>query len=119
MGQVLAPWLKISNPKSHLVCLWGNSTDLSLLIDMTEEQIKALQATGCEQLAQSEKNILDNNLPKLWETVKGFKAQGGGRIDFILDNAGFELYCDFVYGEDICWDHQVGLLVANVHGRNV
>ena len=67
---------------------------------MTEEQIKSLQATGGEHLARTEKNILDNNLPKLWETVKELKAQGGGRIDFILDNAGFELYCDFVYGED-------------------
>ncbi len=26
--------------------LWGNSTDLSLLIDMSEEDIKALQSTG-------------------------------------------------------------------------
>lgn len=65
---------------------------------MTEEQIKKLQATGGEQLARTEKNILDNSLPLLWETVRGFKSQGGGRIDFILDNAGFELYCDFVYG---------------------
>ena len=75
---------------------------MSLLIDMTEEQIKRLQATGCEQLARTEKNILDNSLPVLWETVKALKAQGGGRIDFILDNAGFELYCDFVYGEEPC-----------------
>ena len=66
---------------------------------MSEEQIKKLQATGGEQLASTEKNILDNNLPALWETVKMLKGQGGGRIDFILDNAGFELYCDFVYGE--------------------
>lgn len=86
---------------------------------MTEEQIKSLQATGGEHLARTEKNILDNNLPKLWETVKELKAQGGGRIDFILDNAGFELYCDFVYGEDLYRDHHVGVLVTNVHGRNV
>ncbi|KAF9785558.1 hypothetical protein BJ322DRAFT_839372 [Thelephora terrestris] len=81
------------------VCLWGNSTDLSLLIDMTEEQIKRLQATSVEQLARTEKNILDNSLPLLWDTVKSLKDQGGGRIDFVLDNAGFELYCDFVYAD--------------------
>jgi len=74
---------------------------------MTEEQIKRLQATGGEQLARTEKNILDNNLPQLWETVKELKSQGGGRIDFVLDNAGFELYCDFVYGEKIYRDHRV------------
>lgn len=86
---------------------------------MTEEQIKSLQATGGEHLARTEKNILDNNLPKLWETVKELKAQGGGRIDFILDNAGFELYCDFVYGEDLYRDRHVCILVTNVHGRDV
>ena len=40
-------------------------------------------------------SILGNHLAELWDTVKGLK---GGRIDFVLDNAGFELYCDCVYG---------------------
>lgn len=81
------------------ICLWGNSTDLSLLIDMTEEQIKSLQSTGGEHLTATEKNILGNDLPQLWEAVKALKVMGGGRIDFVLDNAGFELYCDFVYAD--------------------
>src|SRR5882757_6434045 len=80
------------------VCLWGNSTDLSLLINMTEDQIKSLQSTGGEHLAATEKNILGNHLNQLWETVKVLPEKTGGRIDFVLDNAGFELYCDFVYG---------------------
>ncbi|KAF8487792.1 hypothetical protein JB92DRAFT_3020399 [Gautieria morchelliformis] len=78
------------------VCLWGNSTDLSLLINMTEEQIKSLQSTGGDHLAATEKNILGNHLSELWDTVKDIK---GGRIDFVLDNAGFELYCDCVYAD--------------------
>src|ERR1700761_5154740 len=81
------------------VCLWGNSTDLSLLINMTEEQIKALQSTGGDHLAATEKNILGNNLAQLWDAVKEVRGKTGGRIDFVLDNAGFELYCDCVYGE--------------------
>ncbi|KAF8586991.1 DUF89-domain-containing protein [Ramaria rubella] len=80
------------------VCLWGNSTDLSLLINMTEEQIKSLQSTGGEHLAATEKNILGNNLPELWEAVSN-PAVKGGRIDFVLDNAGFELYCDCVFAD--------------------
>lgn len=80
---------------------------------MTEEQIKTLQATGDEHLASTEKNILDNNLPALWETVRGFKDRGGGRIDFILDNAGFELYCDFVYGEGFTGNKAA--LVVDIH----
>ena len=81
-----------------LVCLWGNSTDLSLLINMTEDQIKSLQSTGGDHLAATEKNILGNDLIRLWETVKELREKTGGRIDFVLDNAGFELYCDCVYG---------------------
>ncbi|KAG6813212.1 hypothetical protein H0H92_013099 [Tricholoma furcatifolium] len=76
------------------VCLWGNSTDLSLLINMTEEQIKSLQSTGGDHLAATEKNILGNHLNRLWDTVKELREKTGGRIDFVLDNAGFELYCD-------------------------
>lgn len=81
-----------------LVCLWGNSTDLSLLINMTEDQIKSLQSTGGDHLAATEKNILGNDLNRLWEHAKYLRERTGGRIDFILDNAGFELYCDCVYG---------------------
>jgi len=81
------------------VCLWGNSTDLSLLINMTEDQIKSLQSTGGDHLAATEKNILGNHLSQLWEAVKDLREQTGGRIDFVLDNAGFELYCDCVYAD--------------------
>ncbi|KAI0322978.1 DUF89-domain-containing protein [Amylostereum chailletii] len=81
------------------VCLWGNSTDLSLLINMTEEQIKSLQSTGGDHLAATEKNILGNHLNQLWDSVKETRDKTGGRIDFVLDNAGFELYCDCVYAD--------------------
>jgi hypothetical protein len=65
---------------------------------MTEEQIKSLQSTGGDHLAATEKNILGNHLNQLWEGVRDLRDKTGGRIDFILDNAGFELYCDCVYG---------------------
>jgi hypothetical protein len=68
---------------------------------MTEEQIKSLQSTGGDHLAATEKNILGNHLNNLWEYVKTIRAKTGGRIDFVLDNAGFELYCDCVYGTDL------------------
>ena len=94
------------------VCLWGNSTDLSLLIDMSEEDIKKLQSTGGDHLADTEKNILGNNLPELWELVKKVK---NGRLDFVLDNAGFELYCDLVYAD---WLIQAGIArEIRFHGK--
>ncbi|KAL7424998.1 Hairy/enhancer-of-split with YRPW motif protein 2 [Cryptotrichosporon argae] len=96
------------------ICLWGNSTDLSLLIDMTEEDIKKLQSTGGEHLAATEKNILGNDLHKLADYVLTVK---GGRIDFVLDNAGFELYCDLVYAD---WLIQSGICSQVVfHGKKI
>lgn len=65
---------------------------------MSEEQIKSLQSTGGEHLAATEKNILGNHMGELWNTVKDLRVKTGARIDFVLDNAGFELYCDMVYG---------------------
>lgn len=70
---------------------------------MTEEDIQKLQATGESHLASTSKNILGNDLNRLWDLVKNFK---GARIDFVLDNAGFELYCDFIYAD---WLIQTGI----------
>nr|ODN95581.1 hypothetical protein L204_04122 [Cryptococcus depauperatus CBS 7855] len=96
------------------VCLWGNSTDLSLLIDMTEEDIKKLQSTGGDHLAATEKNILGNNMHELADYVGKLK---GSRIDFVLDNAGFELYCDMVYAD---WLIQSGICDQVVfHGKKI
>ena len=69
---------------------------------MTEEQIKSLQSTGGDSLAATEKNILGNDMNRLWDHVKTLREKTGGRVDFILDNAGFELYCDCVYGKSTC-----------------
>ncbi|GAA5903195.1 damage-control phosphatase ARMT1 family protein [Sporobolomyces salmoneus] len=100
------------------VCLWGNSTDLSLLINMSEEDIKRLQSTGGDHLAATEQNILGNDLNKVWEYVASEKFGGkskGGRMDFVLDNAGFELYCDCVYAD---WLIQSGLCSQiRFHGK--
>ncbi|KAK1240505.1 hypothetical protein MKX07_004533 [Trichoderma sp. CBMAI-0711] len=78
------------------VCLWGNATDLSLLTNMTYDDIQKLQ--GSEARKAAEENILVNDLPKTYDLLR--KAQSEGkkerRVDFVLDNAGFELYVDLV-----------------------
>ncbi|KLO15019.1 DUF89-domain-containing protein [Schizopora paradoxa] len=97
------------------VCLWGNATDLSLLINMSEEDIKKLQSTGGEHLAATEKNILGNHIGRLWEIVRDLRGNTGGRVDFVLDNAGFELYCDCVYADFLI---QSGLAkTIHFHGK--
>jgi len=78
------------------VCLWGNAHDLSLLTNMSQEDIRNLQATGKEKLEEQEKNIVVNDLEKVWSHVKNLKD---ARIDFVLDNSGFELFVDLVLAD--------------------
>lgn len=78
------------------ICLWGNATDLSLLTNLTYEDIQKLQ--GSEARKRQEKNILINNLPEAYEILKKARDEGKKerRVDFVLDNAGFELYVDLI-----------------------
>lgn len=107
---------------------------------MTEEDIKKLQSTGGDHLAATEKNILSNDMTKIWDYISSDRfgtKEKGGRLDFVLDNAGasrsqsesctstfldvphvragFELYTDFVYAD---WLLQSGLCSQiRFHGK--
>ncbi|RMZ89519.1 hypothetical protein DV736_g3252, partial [Chaetothyriales sp. CBS 134916] len=83
------------------ICLWGNATDLSLLTNLSYEDIQKLQ--GSEARKSREKSILVNDLDKAFEvlytrkkTKKQQESGKGGRVDIVLDNAGFELFVDLV-----------------------
>lgn len=78
------------------ICLWGNATDLSLLTNLTYEDIQKLQGSQARKAA--EKNILVNKLPAAYELLKRAKADGKTerRVDIVLDNAGFELFVDLI-----------------------
>ncbi|CAO1638224.1 unnamed protein product [Parajaminaea phylloscopi] len=89
--------------------LWGNATDLSLLTSLTHADIQTLQAGGIGEEAQKgrEKFILSGlgGLEEAWKRIEPLKQQGGGRIDIVLDNAGFELVTDLMLGQ---WLLQTG-----------
>ncbi|KAL1408354.1 Hairy/enhancer-of-split with YRPW motif protein 2 [Vanrija albida] len=76
--------------------LWGNATDLSLLTDLKYEDLQKLQAVGAAAQAEQAEKILRNDLPKVWELLKTLKD---GRVDIVMDNAGFELYTDFIFAD--------------------
>lgn len=79
------------------ICLWGNATDLSLLTSLTYEDIQKLQ--GADARKSSEKNILVNNLPEAYQSLKAARKKdpkGSRRVDIVLDNAGFELFVDLI-----------------------
>jgi uncharacterized protein with ATP-grasp and redox domains len=78
------------------ICLWGNATDLSLLTNLSYEDIQKLQ--GSEARKASEKNIIVNDLGKAFEVLKAAQKSGKKerRVDIVLDNAGFELFVDLI-----------------------
>lgn len=78
------------------ICLWGNATDLSLLTNMTYEDIQKLQGSNARK--ESEKNILVNDLSKAFAVLNQAKQDNkpSRRVDIVLDNAGFELFVDLV-----------------------
>lgn len=74
------------------ISLWGNATDLSLLTNATLEDIKSIQ--GAQARKNAESKIVVDDSSKAWEVL----LRGGPdtRVDFVLDNSGFELYADLV-----------------------
>lgn len=78
------------------ICLWGNATDLSLLTNISYEDIQKLQ--GSEARKASEKNIVVNDLGAAFEILNAARKSGKSqrRVDIILDNAGFELFVDVI-----------------------
>ncbi|KAJ9119330.1 hypothetical protein QFC24_005801 [Naganishia onofrii] len=76
--------------------LWGNATDLSLLVDLKYEDLQKLQSVGAAAQAENAKYILRNDFARVWEHVK---VQKDARVDIVLDNAGFELYTDLILAD--------------------
>lgn len=83
------------------MCLWGNATDLSLLTHLTPSDIEHLQTVGREAQQARKEFILKDDQEAAWEYIKNLKSQARtvATCDFILDNAGFELFTDLVFAD--------------------
>ncbi|KAJ4243810.1 Hairy/enhancer-of-split with YRPW motif protein 2 [Fusarium torreyae] len=78
------------------LALWGNATDLSLLTNLSLEEIQTLQ--GRSAIEKSQRNIVDNDISDAWDYLRNAQSIETKRhIDIILDNAGFELFADVLY----------------------
>jgi hypothetical protein len=77
------------------IALWGNATDLSLLANLTLEDLQILQ--GREAIQKSQRNIVDNDTDDIWAYLQRTAGQAGRQIDIVLDNAGFEFFTDVLY----------------------
>ncbi|RKO92710.1 hypothetical protein BDK51DRAFT_8225, partial [Blyttiomyces helicus] len=76
--------------------LWGNQADLSLFVNVQHSEMHKSQISSPVSLVASSKNIIVNNIADLLDTVDNCK---GGRIDIVLDNAGFELFADLALAD--------------------
>jgi damage-control phosphatase, subfamily III len=95
-GQKIEDAEKLLFTEMAEICLWGNATDLSLLTNLTYEDIQKLQ--GSKARKESEKNILVNDLSKAFEVLRAAQKEKKEmrRLDIVLDNAGFELFVDLI-----------------------
>lgn len=100
------------------ICLWGNATDLSLLTNLSYEDIQKLQ--GSEARKANEKNIIVNDFAKAFASLKAEQKANPSkdrRVDIVLDNAGFELFVDLVLAGYLL---QAGLATQIVlHPKNI
>lgn len=79
------------------ICLWGNATDLSLFTSLTHADIQQLQGKNAREM--SKRNILHNQVNEVYDLLKKQRDEGkAGRIDIVLDNSGFELFVDLIFG---------------------
>lgn len=86
-GNVL--WNQTELIKMLYVTLWGNQADLSLF--PADEDQRSHPRIGHEQT-----HILVDDTAQLADRMISWK---GGRFDIIVDNAGFELFCDLCLAE--------------------
>ncbi|KAH8923330.1 DUF89 domain-containing protein [Atractiella rhizophila] len=81
-----------------LMSLWGNATDLSLLTNMTAEDIRRLQQSDTSSGGEEGREILANDLQDAWAYLSDLKDKKR-RVDIVLDNSGFELYTDLIFAD--------------------
>lgn len=99
------------------ICLWGNATDLSLLTNMSYEDIQKLQ--GSKARKEAEDKIIVNDFNAAFEILRKAQKEGDKerRVDIVLDNAGFELFVDVILAGYLL---QSGLATTVVlHPKNI
>jgi len=86
--------------------LWGNKMDLSIWpADVENSSTDVFQNI----LQAADENMLHDDTDILMDCCEKLREKGGGRIDIIVDNAGFELVTDLALA-----DHLVASGVAKV-----
>ena len=78
--------------------LWGNKMDLSIWPTSTAEGLK--EAFN-KILKSSADNLLHDDISVLTDHCEKLRSSGGGSVDIIVDNAGFELVVDLALADHL------------------
>ena len=81
------------------IALWGNRMDLSLWPAGSNVASSAEAFDGV--LDASQKQLLADDTPAVLALLDGLRAKGGGVVDLVVDNAGFELCTDLLLAEHL------------------
>jgi hypothetical protein len=80
------------------IALWGNKMDLSLWpADATNVNVDIFSSI----LASASENLLHDDSDLLGEHCDMLRQKGGGNVDIIIDNAGFELITDLALAQHL------------------
>jgi hypothetical protein len=78
------------------IALWGNKMDLSLWpADASHATIDIFSSI----LDKAQDNLLHDDSDKLAKHCEALRQKGGGNVDIIVDNAGFELITDLALAQ--------------------
>ncbi|KRF79767.1 damage-control phosphatase ARMT1 isoform X2 [Drosophila virilis] len=75
--------------------LWSNRNDLS-----ENEHARLFNMRVLEDVSVTDGHILANNASEIWDCLSN-KKTNKQHVDFVLDNAGYELFTDFILAEYI------------------
>ncbi|MCJ1404945.1 hypothetical protein MMC11_008171 [Xylographa trunciseda] len=78
------------------ISLWGNATDLLLLISVSVEELQSRQ--GRKSREKFKENVVDDDTEQVWDLLSAMPHSTASReIHIVLDNAGFEFVTDLVF----------------------
>lgn len=92
------PKTKEGSTLAAAFALWGNKMDLSLWpADATNANVDVFSNI----LASASENLLHDDSGTLGDLCDKLRATGGGNVDIIIDNAGFELVTDLALAQHL------------------
>ncbi|CAM9633651.1 unnamed protein product [Ascophyllum nodosum] len=98
--------------------LWGNRMDLSI---WPVEEDGANSARGGDVFSQvlesSSENLLADDSECLTAALEACRDRGGARVDIVVDNAGFELFCDLCLSDCLATGGTASRVVIQLKGH--